>query len=296
MPDIQANGITIEYESIGDPAAEPLLLVMGLGAQLILWHDEFCAMLAERGYHVLRFDNRDVGLSTKITGAGVPDLAATMAAAFSGQPVAAPYTLSDMAADAAGLLDGLGIDSAHVMGASMGGMIAQTMAIEHPERVRTLTSIMSTTGRPDLPPARPEAISALLTPPPPTREGNIERGLAVFRVIGSPGFPFDEDRVRDLAGRAFDRGFHPEGVIRQLTAILASGSRRERLATWRRPTLVIHGKDDPLVPLEGGLDTAEAIPGARLDVIEGMGHDMPREIWARIVDGFCNLARAEAAA
>lgn len=291
MPRIAANGIEIAYEEFGDRSATPLLLIMGLGAQMILWHDEFCAQLAGRGYRVIRFDNRDVGESTWLDQLGVPDVIAIMTAVALRQPIAAPpYLLRDMAADAAGLLDGLDIRRAHVIGASMGGMIAQTLAIEHPQRVASLTSIMSSTGNPDLPPPRPEALAVLMTPPPADRDGAIERGVTVFRTIGSPGFPFDEEEVRRLATRSFERGINPAGVTRQLVAILASGSRVEALGALRVPALVIHGADDPLVPFAAGEDTARAIPGARLLAIEGMGHDMPRPIWPQTIDAICAIA------
>jgi pimeloyl-ACP methyl ester carboxylesterase len=290
MPTVAANGIDIAYEEFGDPRATPLLLVMGLGAQMILWHEDFCAALAARGYRVIRFDNRDVGESSWLDHLGVPDVLAVLAAVTAGQAVDVPYLLREMAADAAGLLAALDIERAHVVGASMGGMIAQALAIEHPGRVRTLTSIMSSTGNPDLPPARPDALGVLLTPPPPDREGAIERGVTVFRTIGSPGFPFDEAEVRSLAARAYDRGFNPAGVARQLVAILASGSRRAALRGLRLPTLVVHGVADPLVPLAAGQDTANAIPGAELLAIEGMGHDLPRPLWPRLVDAICGLA------
>lgn len=289
MPRARTNGIELEYEEFGERSGRPLLLVMGLGAQMILWEEEFCEELARRGHRVIRFDNRDVGLSTKLEDAGVPDMTAIVQAWQAGRRAEAPYTLSDMARDAVGLLDALGIDAAHVVGASMGGMIAQTMAIEHPSRVKSLTSIMSTTGASDLPPPKPEAMQALLTPPPPDREGNIERAVAVFRVIGSPGFPFDEKRFREIAGRAYDRCFYPQGVARQLAAIIASGSRREALRKIRIPALVIHGTADPLVPLEAGKDTARSIPGARELYIEGMGHDLPRPAWPQIVDAITEL-------
>jgi len=290
MPNVPANGIDIEYDVFGKPADPPMLLIMGLGAQMILWDEQFCEQLAERGHYVIRFDNRDVGLSTKFAGAGMPNVVAAMSAVMMRQPVAAPYTLSDMAADAMGLLGALKIDRAHIVGASMGGMIAQIVAIEHPKRVRTLTSIMSTTGDPSLPPAKPEAMAALLMPPPSDREGSIERSVSVFRTIGSPGFPFEEDRFRERAARSFDRCFHPEGAARQIVAILASGSRKEKLRAITAPTLVIHGADDPLVPLAGGIDTAESIPGAEILIIEGMGHDLPRPAWPRIVDAISKLA------
>src|SRR5213592_4611687 len=272
MPTAPANGIEIAYETFGPPDGRPLLLIMGLAAQMILWDDDLCAALASRGHRVIRFDNRDVGLSTKCDWAGMPDAAAAMQAALLGQRVDAPYTLRDMAADAVGLLDALGIAAVHVVGASLGGMIAQAMAIAHPTRVLSLTSIMSSTG------------DRSLLPAPTDRAGNIERAVHVFRTIGSPGFPFDEARVRELAARSFDRCFHPAGAARQLVAILASGSRKEALAAVAVPTLVIHGRDDPLIAVEAGLATARAVRGAELLVVDGMGHDLPRAVWPSIVD------------
>jgi len=291
MPRVCTNGIEIEYETFGDPSADPLLLIMGLGAQMILWEEGFCRLLAGHGHHVIRFDNRDVGLSTRLEEAGVPRIRVMMEQVERGERPEAPYRLSDMGRDAVGLLDGLGIDAAHVVGASMGGMIGQTVAIEHPERVRTLTSIMSSTGHPGLPRAKPEAMAVLLTPPPRDREANIERAVEAARIIGSPGFPFDEERIRARAARTYDRAFYPKGLARQLAAILALGSRRKALEALRTPTLVIHGDMDPLVPVEGGLDTAEAVPGAELLIIEGMGHDLPPEIWPRIADTITRHAR-----
>jgi pimeloyl-ACP methyl ester carboxylesterase len=289
MPTASANGIEIEYEVLGPAEGRPLLLVMGLGAQMILWDEEFCEHLVERGHRVIRFDNRDVGLSTKLDEEGVPNLLQAFQDAMSGRPLDAPYTINDMADDAVGLLDALEIDATHVVGASMGGMIAQTLAIRHPRRVRSLTSIMSTTGNRELPPARPEAMQVLVTPPPQDREGNIERSVHVSRQIGSPGFPFDEARIRERAARLYDRAFYPRGVARQMLAILASGSRVEELRSVTTPTLVIHGNEDPLVPVEGGLDTHQAVPGAELLLIDGMGHDLPREAWPRIVDAISEL-------
>ncbi len=289
MPTLTANGIRIAYEEFGDRAAAPVLLIMGLGAQMVLWREDFCRLLAARGHRVIRFDNRDVGESSWLDSLGVPDVMGAFAAAATQQPFAAPYLLRDMAADAAGLLDGLAIEAAHVVGTSMGGMIAQTMAIEAPARVRTLTSIMSTTGAPGLPTPRPEVAAVLITPPPPTRAEAIEHGVTVYRTIGSPGFPFDEAEVRHLATVMYDRGFHPLGVARQLVAVLASGDRTAALAGLRLPTLVVHGTDDPLVPFPAGQATAAAIPGAELLAIEGMGHDMPRPIWPRLVDAISAL-------
>jgi pimeloyl-ACP methyl ester carboxylesterase len=295
MPSVTGNGIQIEYETFGAPGARPLILIMGLGAQMIHWDDEFCRLLVERGHFVIRFDNRDIGLSSKLDHLGPADSTVAMARRLQGEPVEAPYKLSDMAADCAGLLDALGIDAAHVVGASLGGMIAQTLAIEHPSRVLSLTSIMSSTGNSELPQATPEALAALLSPLPGSREEAMDRSVRVFRTIGSPGFPFDEARVRDRAARAYDRAFHPAGVARQFVAALASGSRTELLHAVMCPALVIHGKEDPLVPVEAGIDTARSIPGADLLVLAGMGHDLPKPLWPRIVDeiaGVTSRARA----
>ncbi len=289
MPQTKANGITIEYEEFGDRSGRPLLLIMGLGAQMILWHEDFCEQLAARGHRVIRFDNRDAGKSSWYEHLGVPDLMATMSAVLTRQPIAAPYLLSDMAADAVGLLDALHLDSAHVVGASMGGMIAQAVAIGFPARVRSLTSIMSTTGNPNLPQAKPEAMGVLLAPPPTTRAESIERAVSVFRTIGSPGFPFDEADVRQRAARSYDRGFNPNGTVRQLVAIMASGDRSPALRKVRVPALVIHGKDDPLVPFAGAEDTAASIAGAQLLAIKGMGHDMPRAVWPQMIDAISTL-------
>lgn len=284
MPTLSANGIRIAYDEFGDRSAPALLLIMGLGGQMVLWRDDFCRTLAARGHRVIRFDNRDVGQSSWFDHLGVPDVMTVVSAALARQPIAAPYTLRDMAADARGLLDALDIRVADVVGASMGGMIAQTLAVENPTRVRTLTSIMSSTGNPDLPPPSPAALGALMAPLPQDREESIERGVAVFRTIGSPGFPFDEAEVRTLAALQYDRGFNPGGVTRQLVAILASDNRVQALRALRLPALVVHGRDDPLIPLAAGEDTAAAIPGAELLVIDGMGHDMPRPLWPRLID------------
>jgi pimeloyl-ACP methyl ester carboxylesterase len=297
MANLPANGIQLEYETFGDRGAPPLLLVMGLGGQMLLWDDEFCDALAERGHFVVRFDNRDVGLSTKLDTAGVPNVLELMQRIASGQPGTAAYTLDDMADDAAALLSALELPSAHVCGASMGGMIAQTLAYRHPSRVRSLVSIMSSTGNPALPPAKPEAMAVLIAPPPTTREAAIEQGVSTWRVIGSPGFPFDEARIRARTALLYDRSHHPAGVARQLAAILCHGNRAPRLAAVKAPTLVIHGAADPLVPLAGGQDTAAAISGSELLVIEGMGHDLPPELWPRIVAAIAaHVERAEKAA
>jgi pimeloyl-ACP methyl ester carboxylesterase len=292
-----ANGIELEYDVFGDPSEPPLVLVMGLGAQMIFWEEDFCAELAAAGFHVIRFDNRDVGLSSQLDGLGIPNVFEAMQAAFAGRPVTAPYQLEDMADDTVALMDALGIARAHVVGASMGGMIAQTLAIRHPDRLLSMTSIMSTTGDVTLPPATPEAMRMLLTPPPPDRDGNVARAIEAWRVIGSPKFPLDEERMRALFGRAFDRGYRPAGVARQMAAIMASGDRTSALRTVTVPSLVIHGDADPLVRVEGGRATAAAIPGAELRIIEGMGHDLPRGVWREIIDAVGELAeRARARA
>jgi pimeloyl-ACP methyl ester carboxylesterase len=290
MPKAQANGIEIEWEAFGDADAEPLLLVMGLGAQMILWDEVFCERLAERGFRVIRFDNRDVGGSTWLDELGVPKPFEAAAAVARGETPEVPYTLHDMADDTAALLEALGHTAAHVVGASMGGMIAQTLSIRHPHRVRSLVSIMSTTGHPSLPAATPEAMEVLTTQGPADREGHVAHTLRASRVIGSPGFPFDEARIRRRAERTWERGVHPEGIARQLAAILGSGHRRDALGQVRVPTLVVHGDADPLVRLEAGLDTARAVPESELDVVEGMGHDLPEPVWERILDGIARTA------
>jgi pimeloyl-ACP methyl ester carboxylesterase len=279
MPRAHANGIELEWDAFGDDDGPPLLLIMGLGAQMIAWDEQLCERFAARGSRVIRFDNRDIGLSSRIDGPP-PNLFAALAGDYS----SVPYTLDDMADDTAGLLDALGIASADVVGASMGGMIAQTLAIRYPARVRSLTSMMSTTGAPGVGQPLPETIAGLLLPPPVDRESAIEYGFNVSRVLRSPGFPFDEQRARARSARSYDRGFNPLGVVRQLVAIIASGDRTAKLRGLDVPTLVIHGDGDPLVTPSGGEATAAAIPGARLLVVPGMGHDLPREVWPTVVD------------
>lgn len=287
----KANGIDIAYETFGNPNARPLLAVMGLGAQMIAWDDEFMEKLAANDFHVIRFDNRDTGLSTKIENAPAPNVQAAMA----GDTSSASYTLYDMADDAVGLMDALDIRKAHIMGASMGGMIVQAMAIRHPERILSMTSIMSTSGARDVGQAKPEAMAVLLAPPPKTREEAIEMRVNSSKVIGATGFPFDEARVRALAGRSYDRANYPVGMARQLVGIVATGDRTEALKQVHIPTVVIHGEADPLVTLSGGEATAAAIPGAKLVTIPGMGHDLPQGAWDTVVNAIVeNAARAEA--
>ena len=286
MPSVTLpDGLTIAYETTGSPADPVILLVAGLGSQLISWDDGFCSMLSDAGRYVVRFDNRDAGLSTSVGGDPV-DLGAVMRAASSGDLAAAralvPYTLNDMAADAVGLLDALDIDRAHVVGASMGGMIAQAMAIEHPGRVRTLTSIMSTTGEPGYGRSSPEARQVLLSPAPTDRDAFIEDSVRAL-VWHSRRYR-DVDAVRAYAARAYDRSFRPEGTARQLAGITASGSRAGGLAALTVPTLVIHGLDDTLIEPSGGERTAELVPGARLLLVPDMGHDRPEPLWPVLVE------------
>ncbi len=287
---VKVGEVDITYDTFGDPANPPMLLIMGLSSQMIFWDEAFCRELATQGYWVIRFDNRDVGLSTKFREAGVPDLMELMMKVQQGEAVEAPYTLLDMAADAIGLLDALEIDAAHIVGASMGGMITQIIAIHYPERVRTMTSIMSSTSNPELPQPEPEAISILITPPPPNRDEYIEYSVKTWKFLNGE-LSFDEDYIRKRSGRAYDRNYYPEGSGRQMAAILASGSRKEELRSVKVPTLVIHGDADPLVPVEGGKETAEVIPNAELMIIEGMGHSIPAEIAPKIIEAITQHAR-----
>lgn len=269
----KVGNIEIAYDTFGDPSDPPMLLIMGLGAQMIRWDEALCKALAAQGHWVIRFDNRDVGLSTKFDDSGVPNIISLI----QGNPVDVPYKLKDMASDAVGLLDALGIKEADVIGASMGGMIAQTMAIHYPDRVRTLTSIMSSTGNPDLPQPTSDAMSLLLAPPASSRDEYIKNSLMSAKVLHGPHYPLDEDYVRNYSEISYDRCYHPAGFSRQLAAVLASGNRNEALGKVKIPTLVIHGDADPLVPVEGGKDTAKSIPDAKLLIIEGMGHSFPVE-------------------
>ena len=285
----RANGIELCYDTFGDRDAAPLVLIMGLGAQMIAWDAEFCTLLASRGYRVIRFDNRDIGLSTQFSESGVPNVLAMLTG--QGGATAVPYTLRDMANDTVGLMDALGIATAHVVGASMGGAIAQEMAIHHSGRLRTMTSIMSSTGEPGLPPPTAQAIEILLAPAPTDRESYFARYAQTWHVLRGPGFPLDEARDAERAARSFDRGLNPPGAARQLAAIIASGSRKDALGSVRVPTLVIHGDADPLVPLAGGIATANATPGAKLLVIEGMGHALPISMWPQIIEAIASHSK-----
>jgi pimeloyl-ACP methyl ester carboxylesterase len=291
----RANGIDICYEIFGDPNAEPMLLIMGLGAQMIHWDDDFCRQLAARGFRVIRFDNRDIGKSSKLSGGKRLTPLELLKMRFLKIPVAAPYKIRDMAEDVVGLMDALHVKSAHLVGASMGGMIAQEVAILFPQRVRSLTSIMSTTGDPKVPPPSREASALLMAPPPATKEEYFERFAQTWKVLRVGSFPEDEALDRSRAERTYERGLNPAGVGRQLRAILASGSRKERLASVKVPTLVIHGTVDPLVRPEGGKFTTAAIPGAKLLMIEGMGHALPIPMWPQIIDRIDKHAHAASA-
>ena len=291
----RANGIDICYEIFGDAKAEPMLLIMGLGAQMIHWDDEFCAQLAARGFRVIRFDNRDIGKSSKLSGGKRLTAVELLKLRFLKIPVAAPYTLLDMAKDTISLMDVLGIQSAHLVGASMGGMIAQEIAISFPQRVRSLTSIMSTTGNPKVPPPTREASAILMAPPPATKEEFFVRFAQTWKILRGGSFPEDEALDRSRAERTYERGLNPAGVGRQLRAILASGSRKERLRAVKAPTLVIHGSVDPLVRPEGGKDTAASIPGAKFLLVEGMGHALPIPMWPQVIDAIDKHAHGAAA-
>lgn len=285
MAKINANGIQIEFDTFGKASGRPLLLIAGLSCQLIHWDEALCKQLARRGHYVIRFDNRDTGLSTKFAEAGIPHIERYFEALMKGEEIRPPYTIEDMADDAIGLLDALGVEAAHVCGFSMGGMIAQTIAINHRPHILSLISIYSHTGNPELPPPKSEVLEILLTPPPPERQANIEFTLKVFRTFSGSGFPIDEAWHRNTAAQAFDRAFYPDGVARQLAAILTQKNRKPELGSVTVPTLVIHGADDPLVSVEGGKETAAAIPGAELLIIDGMGHDLPHgEAWLQIID------------
>jgi pimeloyl-ACP methyl ester carboxylesterase len=293
MTQIQANGITIEYDDHGDRTAPPILLIMGLGAQMTLWPQELVDALVERGFRVIRYDNRDIGLSHKFEGAKAPGMAKLFLLSRFGFKPRVPYTLADMAQDGIGLLDALGIEKAHIVGASMGGMIAQHIAFSHPDRVLSLTSIMSTTGNRKLPGGTREAIGVLTKRPASMDEDVlVEHGLKVARAIGSPGYSMDEDKVRERTRALLKRSFYPAGMPRQFAAIVADGDRRERLRSVTAPTLVIHGEADPLVPLPGGEDTAKSIAGAKLKTIAGMGHDLPLELVDEIADSVAEHAQA----
>jgi pimeloyl-ACP methyl ester carboxylesterase len=286
MPRVQSNGLELEYDTAGDPADPALVLVMGLGAQLTGWEDELRDLFAAQGFHVIRFDNRDIGLSTSLDHLPMPDFAAI----GGGDPTSAPYLLADLAQDTVGLLDALGIERAHVVGVSMGGMIAQELAIAHPERLLSLCSIMSTTGDRSVGQATPEALAGF-GQPPGDREVVVERSIANSRVMTGPYFPFDEEDARAKYEAAYDRSYRPMGSLRQTAAVLSSPDRTEGLRGVRVPTVVIHGSADPLVDRSGGEATAAAIPDAELLIIDGLGHRLPPQVWSTIVEAVVRNAK-----
>ena len=293
MPHIEANGVELFYEDNGNPGDEPILLVMGLGAQMVLWPDEFVEALVGHGFRVIRYDNRDIGLSQKMEGARAPGIRMHVLRKLIGVPPKVPYTLRDMADDGAGLLDALGIEQAHVAGASMGGMIAQLMAVHHADKLHSLTSIMSTTGNPRLPRAEKEATNALIAPLPSLSEEDVvAHGMNIREKIGSPGYPGTPERRRETVLKSVRRSVYPPGLPRQLAAIIDDGDRRKRLAQITTPTLVLHGEGDPLVKVEAGHDTAKHIRGAKLVTVPGWGHDLPLELGDQLAGEIASHARS----
>ncbi|MEP7057108.1 MAG: alpha/beta fold hydrolase [Caldimonas sp.] len=289
---LPANGISIEVEDHGAPNAEPLLLIMGLGMQLVAWHEDFVARLVRRGFRVIRFDNRDIGLSQRFDTFGVPNLGLDALKFSLGMRVASPYTLADMAADSVGVLDALGIAKAHVCGASMGGMIAQQIAARHPERLRSMTLMMTSSGARRLPGPSLKVRGAMLSRPkvPTAIDSIVDHYVALYRLIGSPGYPAADDYLRRRLDLSVRRSYRPAGTARQMVAIAADGDRSPLLAQIAVPTQIIHGRDDPLVPVEAGRDLAAKIRGSRLDVIDGMGHDLPVPLWPRFIDAIAAVA------
>ncbi|MBN8608141.1 MAG: alpha/beta hydrolase [Caulobacterales bacterium] len=291
MAQARVNGINLEYEVHGADDGEPLLLIMGLGVQLTRWPQGLYEKLVARGFRVIRFDNRDVGLSTKFSGA--PTIESVIGALMQGQKPDIPYTLDDMAADSVGLLDYLGVDHAHVAGASMGGMIGQLVAADYPERVRSFTAIFTSTGNPGLPPAQPDAMAVLTTrAPDPNKdmEAYLAHSIRSSRTIGSAAYPLEESYLRERALRDVQRAYEPLGVARQIAAVIANGDRRPKLANIKAPVVVLHGDADPLVPLEGGKDLAANVPGAELRIVPGMGHDLPPALYDAIADAITSAA------
>lgn len=292
MSSIKANEITIEYDTFGDPASPPLLLIAGISCQMIAWSEKWCKNMAKNGFYVIRFDNRDIGLSEKFEHAGLPNVSQFFKNIMSGKPAIAPYSLDDMADDAIGLLDALKIEKAHICGFSMGGMIAQAAAIHHPERLRSLISIYSSTGNPVYASPSPDAVKVLFTPPPKDFNEYIEYFIDCHKTLSGPGFPFDEKYHRELAKKIFERSTYSIGVGRQFLAIVSHGDRASALKSVQVPALIIHGKDDPLVPVNCGEDTAKAIANSELILIEGMGHDLPHKgAWVQIADDITTFAK-----
>ena len=293
MAAVTANGIQIEYETFGDASSPALLLIIGLGCQLIHWQDEFCQHIADNGFHVIRYDNRDRGLSTRLEGPPADKIMAKIIALSMGQRVSVPYTIEDMADDALGLLDALNIDKAHICGMSMGGFIAQTFVLKFPARALSLTSIYSTPGNMTKYPPTPEMNEAMLQPEPLEREANIEHVTDFYKLTYGTGLAFDEEFHKSLQARAYDRSFFPEGTVRQLLAVLAQKDREEDLRQITIPSLIVHGDSDPLVPMSGGKATADAIPGSEFLVVKGMGHVLPNlnAYWGEIKDAMLKHMR-----
>jgi len=283
MAKANLNSLEVEYETIGNPISKPLLLIAGLGSQMLAWSDEMCEILANRGFFVIRFDNRDVGLSTKFEDAGMPNFVEINAAYSRGEIPEVPYTLEDMSDDAIGILDILNIDKAHICGASMGGMIAQIIAYKQPSRVLSLTVIMSTTGNPDLPQAKPEIMAQFFAPVPSEREAYIEETVKRDSLIYGT-YAYDEKQGRDYRTKEYDRSYYPEGIARQLAAMAVPGNIKPRISAIRAPTLVVHGREDPFNSIEAGKEIAKTIPGAELLILDGMGHSFPREVIPDIVN------------
>lgn len=289
---ISANGVSLEVDDRGPTGGEPLLLIMGLGMQLLGWPDGFVGQLVARGFRVIRFDNRDIGLSQRFDHLGVPNLALDALRHFTGMRVRSPYTLADLADDSAALIEALGLRSAHVCGASMGGMVAQHLAVRHPQRLRSLTLMMTTSGARHLPQPHWKLQAAMLSRPQNPREfaNLMAHYVRIARMIGSPAYPADEQELRERLAQSLRRSYRPAAVARQLVAIAADGDRSVLLPRIQAPTQVIHGLQDPLVPVEAGRDLARRIPGAQIDLVEGMGHDLPEPLWPRFVEGIAKAA------
>jgi len=289
---VSSNGISLEVEDHGSPSGEPLVLIMGLGMQLVAWHDDFVKQLVARGFRVIRFDNRDIGLSQALDHLGTPNLAVDSLRLAFGLPVRSAYQLADMAADTAGLLDVFGIESAHVCGASMGGMIAQQLAVRHPKRVKSLTLMMTSSGSRRLPGPSLKVRRALISRPerPSDLNSVVAHYVRLYKLIGSPGYPASDDYLNSRLGLSVRRSYRPQGTARQMVAIAADGDRTPLLARIEAPTQVIHGEHDPLVPVAAGHDLASKIVGAKIDVIQGMGHDLPAALWPRFVQGISSAA------
>ncbi len=288
---VESNGIRLCYETFGKRTDPPLILIMGLAAQMVVWPDDFCAQLALQGRFVVRFDNRDIGKSTWLTEEQTPSMADVFMGAASGKPVPARYALSDMAKDTVGLMDALGIERADVVGASMGGAITHELMFAFPERLRTATTIFAPSGDANSPQASPAALANLMAPRPTVRDAFLDVYVNTWRVLAADHFPFDEERTRAEGALSFDRGVNPQGVVRQMLAIVASGNRKAALATTTTPLLIVHGTLDPLVPFGVGEDLAKTMPAAKFEVIEGMGHSLPRQAWPQILGAIDRHAR-----